>query len=72
MCIVDLHCSINYSLITFFSTQCFLGSVVYSSKCGKLLNVEGTAQFARYSNNMVMNIYVQVTNAYSHVVYGII
>ncbi|XP_052696521.1 uncharacterized protein LOC128175139 isoform X1 [Crassostrea angulata] len=34
--------------------MCFLGSVVYSSKCGKLLNVEGTAQFARYSNNMII------------------
>ncbi|XP_052701637.1 uncharacterized protein LOC128178481 isoform X6 [Crassostrea angulata] len=34
--------------------MCFLGSIAYSSKCGKLLKIDEAAQFARYSTNMVI------------------
>eukprot|EP00105_Crassostrea_gigas_P045427 XP_019929575.1 PREDICTED: uncharacterized protein LOC105344991 [Crassostrea gigas] len=34
--------------------MCFLGSIAYSSKSGKLLKVDEAAQFARFSTNMVI------------------
>lgn len=34
--------------------MCFLGSIAYASKNGKLLNVDEAAQYGRYSTNMVI------------------